>query len=187
MKGQAGRPRRARSRSDRFAGCGRRARHASERRPRDAPAIPHADSPARTRREANRGLEQARRVARRRPDCRRRANVLIRRESAGLGNHRAPSPEPRLNGGAGARRDSVGRDPQRRDAPRVGGTGLRGYRLDGRLRFELLRGADTGYVQVAGRFAYVGSRNSTRFTIVDVRLGRVVGTARTAKPTVVLR
>ena len=69
----------------------------------------------------------------------------------------------------------------------VGGTGLRGYRLDGSLRFELLRGADTGYVQVAGRFAYVGSGNSTRFTIVDVRLGRIVGTARTAKPTVVLR
>ncbi len=68
-----------------------------------------------------------------------------------------------------------------------GGTALRGYRLDGTLRFELLRGSDTGYVQTAGRFAYVGSENSTRFTVVDVRAGKVVGTARTSKPTVVLR
>ena len=68
-----------------------------------------------------------------------------------------------------------------------GGTGLRGYWLDGTLRFELLRGRGTGYVQVAGRWAYVGTSNSTRFTIVDVRAGRVVGTAQTSKPTVVLR
>ena len=67
-----------------------------------------------------------------------------------------------------------------------GGDALRGYTLAGKLRFELLAGADTGYVQVAGRYAYVGSSNSTRFTVVDVSTGRVVGSARTVKPTVVL-
>ena len=63
---------------------------------------------------------------------------------------------------------------------------LRGYGLDGTLRYELLGGTDTGYVQVAGRYAYVGSGNSTRFGVVDVRSGRIVGLARTTKPTVVL-
>ncbi len=67
-----------------------------------------------------------------------------------------------------------------------GGTALRGYRLDGTLRFELLAGQDTGYVQTAGRFVYVGSQNSTRFVVVDARAGRVVGTARTPYPTIVL-
>ena len=63
---------------------------------------------------------------------------------------------------------------------------LRGYALDGTLRFELLGGSDTGYVQVAGRRAYVGSGNSTRFVVVDVQTGRVVGLARAKHPTVVL-
>ena len=62
---------------------------------------------------------------------------------------------------------------------------LRGFALDGTLRFELLAGEDTGYVQVAGRHAYVGSGNSTRFAVVDVTDGRVVGLVRTDKPTVV--
>ena len=63
---------------------------------------------------------------------------------------------------------------------------LRGFRLDGTLRYELLGGTDTGYVQVAGNYVYVGSGNSTRFAVVDIRSGRIVGLARTAKPTVVL-
>ena len=63
---------------------------------------------------------------------------------------------------------------------------LRGYALDGTLRFELLAGDDTGYVQVAGRYAYVGSGNSTRFAVVDVPAGRIVGLVRTDKPTVIL-
>jgi hypothetical protein len=63
---------------------------------------------------------------------------------------------------------------------------LRGFRLDGTLRFELLGGTDTGYVQVARDYAYVGSGNSTRFSVVDVPTGRVLGVAGTAKPTVVL-
>lgn len=67
-----------------------------------------------------------------------------------------------------------------------GGSVLRGYALDGTLRFELLAGRDTGYVQTAGRFAYVGSENSTRFTVVDTRAGTVTGTARTPYPTIVL-
>lgn len=67
-----------------------------------------------------------------------------------------------------------------------GGSALRGYDLGGRLRFELLPGGDTGYVQTSGRYAYVGSENSTRFTVVDVRAGRVLGTTRTPNPTIVL-
>ena len=63
---------------------------------------------------------------------------------------------------------------------------LRGFDLDGTQRYETLGAQDTGYVQVAGRYAYVGSRNSTRFAVLDVASGRVVGLARTAKPTVVL-
>lgn len=59
-----------------------------------------------------------------------------------------------------------------------GGIALRGYRLDGALRFELLRRRDTAYVQTAGRWAYFGTDNSTRFIVVDVRAGRVVGTTR---------
>jgi hypothetical protein len=69
----------------------------------------------------------------------------------------------------------------------VHGSGpLRGYGLDGTLRYELLGGTDTGYVQVAGGYAYVGGGNSTRFGVVDVQTGRVVGLVQTAKPTVVL-
>lgn len=67
-----------------------------------------------------------------------------------------------------------------------GGSALRGYDLNGTLRFELLAGQDTGYVQTAGRYAYVGTGNSTRFVVVDVQAGRVIGSARTDKPTVLL-
>ena len=63
---------------------------------------------------------------------------------------------------------------------------FRGYGLDGTHRYTLLEGTDTGYVQVAGRWAYVGVANSTRFTIVDVVRGRVAGQARSAKPVTVL-
>jgi hypothetical protein len=62
---------------------------------------------------------------------------------------------------------------------------LVGYRLDATKRFTVLQGTDTGYVQTAGRWAYVGSGNSTRFAVVDVAGGRVVGHVRTAKPTTV--
>ena len=67
-----------------------------------------------------------------------------------------------------------------------GGPALRGYRPDGTFRFELLAGQDSGYVQVAGRYVYVGSQNSTRFVVVDTQAGRVVRTARTPYPTIVL-
>ena len=67
-----------------------------------------------------------------------------------------------------------------------GGGPLRGFALDGTPRFELLAGEDTGYVQVAGRYAYVGSGNSMRFTIVDVVHGSVAGHAQSAKPTTIL-
>ena len=66
-----------------------------------------------------------------------------------------------------------------------GGGPLRGFTLDGTPRFELLAGADTGYVQVAGRYAYVGSGTSTQFAVVDVLAGTVVGSVRTDKPTTV--
>jgi hypothetical protein len=67
-----------------------------------------------------------------------------------------------------------------------GGSALRGYRLDGTLRFELLAGEDSGYIQTAGRYAYVGSGNSTRFVVVDTRAGQVLGTIRTPYSTIVL-
>jgi len=67
-----------------------------------------------------------------------------------------------------------------------GGSALRGYTAGGTLKFEVLVGENTGYVQTAGGHAYVGRGNSTRFTIVDVGGGRVVGEARTHKPLVVL-
>lgn len=63
---------------------------------------------------------------------------------------------------------------------------LAGYRLDATKRFTVLQGTDTGYVQTAGRWAYVGSGNSTRFAVVDVARGRVVGQVRTTKPTTIL-
>jgi hypothetical protein len=67
-----------------------------------------------------------------------------------------------------------------------GGSALRGYDLAGGLRFELLRGRDTAYVQAARGWIYVGRDNSTAFTVVDARAGRVVGTTRTPSPTIVL-
>ncbi len=68
-----------------------------------------------------------------------------------------------------------------------GGTAVRGYGLDGRLRFELTDGIqDSGYIQRAGRYLYVGSANSTRFVVVDAEEGRIVGRASTTKPTVIL-
>jgi hypothetical protein len=62
---------------------------------------------------------------------------------------------------------------------------LGGYRLDATKQFTVLQGTDTGYVQTAGRWAYVGSGNSTRFAVVDVARGRVVGQVQTAKPTTI--
>lgn len=68
-----------------------------------------------------------------------------------------------------------------------GGAVLSGYRLDGSLRFEVLDDdGDSGYLQEAGGFLYVGSRNSTRFVVVDSGSGRIVGRTRTAKPTTVI-
>jgi hypothetical protein len=67
-----------------------------------------------------------------------------------------------------------------------GGSALRGYDLDGTQRFALLRGRDTAYVQTAGRWVYVGRDNSTAFTVVDARAGKVANTARTPYPTIVL-
>jgi hypothetical protein len=67
-----------------------------------------------------------------------------------------------------------------------GGSALRGFDLQGNRRFQLLRGRDTGYVQTAGRWVYVGRDNSTRFTVVDARARKVVGTVRTPYPTIVL-
>ncbi len=67
-----------------------------------------------------------------------------------------------------------------------GGSALRGYDLEGNVRFELLRGRDTAYVQIARRWIYVGRDNSTAFTVVDVRAAKVVGTAKTPYPTIVL-
>lgn len=92
---------------------------------------------------------------------------------------------------AGGTRRSL--DPTATEAMRAGnvllafgGSALRGYDLAGKPRFELLRGRDTAYVQTAGRWVYVGRDNSTVFTVVDARTRKVVGTARTPHPTIVL-
>ena len=85
-------------------------------------------------------------------------------------------------------------DPSSTYAARVGttlvghgGTAIRGYGLDGKLRFEVVDlDGDSGYVQRSGRYLYVGSGNSTRFVVVDAAAGRVVGRARTRKPTIIL-
>ena len=63
---------------------------------------------------------------------------------------------------AGFRRIGVAGLPARRDAP-----------------FRVARGEDSGYVQTAGRYAYVGSGNSARFVVVDTVAGQVLGTNRT--------
>lgn len=67
-----------------------------------------------------------------------------------------------------------------------GGSALRGFDLEGNPTFELLRGRDTGYVQTAGRWVYVGRDNSTAFAVVDARARKVVAAARTPYPTIVL-
>jgi len=67
-----------------------------------------------------------------------------------------------------------------------GGAALRGFDLVGDLEFALLRGRDTAYVQTAGKWIYVGRDNSTRFTVVDARTRKVVGTATTPYPTIIL-
>lgn len=92
--------------------------------------------------------------------------------------------------GTGARTEL---DPTATGAQRIGstlvtsgGSALRGYRLDGSLRFELLAGQDSGYVQTAGPYLYAGSHNSTRFTVIDPSSGRALRTVRTLYPTVLL-
>ncbi len=68
-----------------------------------------------------------------------------------------------------------------------GGTVVTGYGLDGTARFELLDDdGDSGYLEQAGGFLYLGSANSTRFVVVDPGSGRIVGRARTTKPTTVI-
>jgi hypothetical protein len=68
-----------------------------------------------------------------------------------------------------------------------GGAVITGYRPDGTVRFELLdHDGDSGYLQQAGGYLYVGSTNSTRFVVVDAEAGRIVGRARTTKPTSII-
>jgi hypothetical protein len=76
--------------------------------------------------------------------------------------------------------------PRARVLLTFGGSALRGYDFAGDPCFELLRGRDTAYVQTSGRWIYVGRDNSTSFTVVDARARKVVGTAMTSYPTIVL-
>ena len=52
------------------------------------------------------------------------------------------------------------------------GIGVRGYRLDGRRRFQVLRGEHIANVKVAGRFAY--ALNNSGVAVIDTRSGSVV-------------
>jgi hypothetical protein len=63
-----------------------------------------------------------------------------------------------------------------------GGDALRGYTLQGRLRFEVLQVA----TRTVGRYAYVGSDNATRYAVVDTRAGRLLRTVKTRKQLVIL-
>lgn len=67
------------------------------------------------------------------------------------------------------------------------GVGLDAYDQSGRRVFALFGDRHVGYVQTAGRYAYVSSENSTRHEIVDVVSGRVIRTVRTRGPLTLLR
>lgn len=66
------------------------------------------------------------------------------------------------------------------------GTGLDAYDASGGLAFSLFGNRHVPYVQMAGRYAYVSTRNSSRHEIVDVVSGRVLRTVRTNGPLTLL-
>jgi DNA-binding beta-propeller fold protein YncE len=66
------------------------------------------------------------------------------------------------------------------------GTGLDAYDASGKLAFLLFGTRHVAYVQTAGRYAYVSTRNSSRHEIVDVASGRVLRTVRTKGPLTLL-
>lgn len=59
--------------------------------------------------------------------------------------------------------------------------GVTGYDAGGEKLFELLPKTSV-WLQVVGGFVYAVHENSKRFTIIDPRLGRIVGTAKTNDP-----
>jgi hypothetical protein len=59
--------------------------------------------------------------------------------------------------------------------------GVTGYDLGGDKLFELIPNTSV-WLQVVGGFVYAVHESSKRFTIIDPRLGRVVGTATTEDP-----
>ena len=65
----------------------------------------------------------------------------------------------------------------------VTGHGLTGYTPDGNRRFHLFESEPVYVSAFVGSYAYVSSENSTRFKIVDVETGKVIGDVRMAKPT----
>jgi hypothetical protein len=68
-----------------------------------------------------------------------------------------------------------------------GGTAIRGFGLDGAVRFAVVDpDGDSGWLGRSGRYLYVASANATRYVVVDAVTGRVVGRARTARPTAVI-
>jgi hypothetical protein len=59
--------------------------------------------------------------------------------------------------------------------------GVTGYDAGGEKLFELLPKTSV-WLQVVGGFVYAVHENSNRFSIIDPRLGRIVGTAKTHDP-----
>ena len=96
------------------------------------------------------------------------------------GLDRRPPPERRDRNGADAGRIRDRGGARRQHAPHsTAATRSAATASTARGGSRVLQGTDTGYVQTAGHWAYVGSGNSTRFAVVDVRSGRVVGHVRT--------
>jgi hypothetical protein len=64
----------------------------------------------------------------------------------------------------------------------TGGIGLRAYDAAGRERFHLFGDAPLDWLEAAAPYAYVPRNGGTRFDVVDVRSGRVVGRPRPRSP-----
>jgi hypothetical protein len=65
-------------------------------------------------------------------------------------------------------------------------TGLQAFTSEGKERFGLFPSRRVGFVQTAGRYAYVTGSGSPDTAVVDVAAGVLVGTARTPEPLFVL-
>jgi hypothetical protein len=66
------------------------------------------------------------------------------------------------------------------------GDGIAGYALDGTPRFRLLGGRPVPYVGIGKGYVYAAGSDPSRYQIVDLALGAVVGEASTASSTTIV-